>query len=1000
MSDSSQKKKLSDSLLESLRQNNPFTSNAASDPWFNRFPDIASINRKAFDEVCGLIKRKTDEPRTPLTGLILGEAGMGKTHLLRRILLDCRKQNSSALFVFVKPLFDPNRPLHHLLQEIVLSLSKNNEKEQNFSQFDWLVAEIIRDYVRYRINNSPQDATPNNKRFLEHFEADVFHIYTHSKNVRDGSMEIIEKEAVRYIHSQVPETSKRFLDVIFQYKTLEKRGLVRDWLKGDSLDEEDCDVLGVPPRAELSDEAREQESREILLTLGALFTRYHLPMVLCFDQLDNLIQSELIAGFACMIHLLVNDAASMLPLAFIRADSWNERFMKHNDKAFTDRLGSNKIPLSNCNRKEARELVSRRIEQVFGDGTKETIAINNWLLAKLESKMSSDYSPREVILFANQIVRDASEDSQPAVTPTVAENLATEYKLSCEAIATDFDTWDPESEYLKKAAELFLKNQENVHSCEPGGDKYTTWTGSVRQKDQGNDLPYACFVNTGKHWQTVAATLDRCLIFLQNNPNGICTFVTDARFGFSPTWKVTNEKREKLESLGAHILVLDQPAAVRWYGLVSLSWKIGSGDVLLETERGLMTATEKDLANFLKKEFSAAASEGQFGSIVTTPTTKPKPSSSINMEKTKNKEGKGNAEEPSVTVETISEAEEYLRNLVEALEKFKLAVLPDGYINGPRFIRLRIVPVQEKGVTLAKIQRLANDLRISLTLQITPLIQAQSGYVSVDVPRKSVKPLLLSPLIRDGASTRPDSEIAVPLGAEIDGKTYWLNLADPTMSSILIGGTTGSGKSVLLQSIVLGIRLANPNVRTEFTLIDPKRVTFTNFPLEKIDAELLYDQQPALERLMMLVEKMEQRYRLFESEKCCDIAAYNIAHPKSPLMRHVTVIDEFADLMVEKATNKELELVVQRLGQKGRAAGFHLILATQRPEAKVISPLIKANLQVKIAMKVTSQANSNIILDQPGAECLIGNGDMLLGGSVALKRLQGPRASQTDYKSL
>ena len=990
MSDSSQKKKLSDSLLESLRRNNPFTSNAASDPWFNRFPDIASINRKAFDEVCGQIKRKTDEPRTPLTGLILGEAGMGKTHLLRRILLDCRKQDSSALFVFVKPLFDSNRPMHHLLQEIVLSLSKNNEGEQSFSQFDWLVAEIIRDYVRYRIKNSPHDATPNNMRFLEHFEADVFHIYTHSKNVRAGSMEIIEKEAVRYIHSQVPETSKRFLNVIFQYKTLEKRGLVRDWLKGDSLDEEDCDVLGVPPRAELSDEAREQESREILLTLGALFTRYRLPMVLCFDQLDNLIQPDLIAGFASMIHLLVNDAAGMLPLAFIRADSWNERFMKHKDKAFTDRLESNKIPLSNCNREEARELVSRRIEQVFGDGTKETIAINNWLLAKLESKMSGDHSPREVILFANRIVREASEDSQPTVAPTVAENLATEYMESCEAIAADFDTWDPESEYLKKAAELFLKNQENVHTCEPGDDKYTTWTGTVRQKGKGNDLPYACFVNTGKHWQTVAATLDRCLIFLQNNPTGICTFVTDARFGFSPTWKVTNEKREKLESLGAHILVLDQPTAVRWYGLVSLSWKIGSGDVLLETERGLMTATEKDLANFLKKEFSAAANEGLFGKIVTASTIKPK----------KPKPSQENAIKSDIPVETTSEAEKYLRKLVEALDKFKLAVLADGYISGPRFIRLRIKPVQEKGVTLAKIQRLANDLRISLTLQITPLIQAQSGYVSVDVPRKSVKPLLLSPLIRDGASTRPDSEIAVPLGAEIDGKTYWLNLADPTMSSILIGGTTGSGKSVLLQSIVLGIRLANPNVRTEFTLIDPKRVTFTNFPLEKIDAELLYEQQPALERLMMLVEEMEQRYRLFESKKCCDIAAYNIAHSKSPLTRHVTVIDEFADLMVEKATNKELELVVQRLGQKGRAAGFHLILATQRPEAKIISPLIKANLQVKIAMKVTSQANSNIILDQPGAECLIGNGDMLLGGSVAIKRLQAPWASQTDYESL
>ncbi|MCL2120583.1 MAG: FtsK/SpoIIIE domain-containing protein [Planctomycetaceae bacterium] len=347
-----------------------------------------------------------------------------------------------------------------------------------------------------------------------------------------------------------------------------------------------------------------------------------------------------------------------------------------------------------------------------------------------------------------------------------------------------------------------------------------------------------------------------------------------------------------------------------------------------------------------------------------------------------------------------SEADDHLQRLVDYLGKHRLPVEPVGYINGPRFIRLKINPRPEKGVTVAKIQRLANDMKVGLDLANPPLIQAQSGYVSVDVPRRNIKPLLLSPLIRDGEATRPDSDVAVPVGAEIDGKTFWLNFADPAMSSVLIGGTSGSGKSVLLQSLVLGLRLANPNVRTEFTLIDPKRVTFMKIPLEKIDAELICDPQPALERLTQLVEEMEQRYCLLESEKCFDIEAYNLANSQTPLTHHVTVIDEFADLMVDKKANKELELVIQRLGQKGRAAGFHLVLATQRPEAKVISPLIKANLQVKIAMKVTSQANSKIILDEDGAECLIGNGDMLLGGSVKPVRLQGAWASATDYEAL
>ena len=163
---------------------------------------------------------------------------------------------------------------------------------------------------------------------------------------------------------------------------------------------------------------------------------------------------------------------------------------------------------------------------------------------------------------------------------------------------------------------------------------------------------------------------------------------------------------------------------------------------------------------------------------------------------------------------------------------------------------------------------------------------------------------------------------------------------------------------------------------------------------------MIYDPQSSLARLSLLAEEMEKRYPLFESKKCSDITAYNIAEKQSSLTHHIAVIDEFADLMIDRSANKELELVIQRLGQKGRAAGFHLILATQRPEAKIISPLIKANLQVKIAMKVTSQANSKIILDQSGAECLIGNGDMLLGGSVKPLRLQGALTSQTDYNSL
>jgi hypothetical protein len=227
-------------------------------------------------------------------------------------------------------------------------------------------------------------------------------------------------------------------------------------------------------------------------------------------------------------------------------------------------------------------------------------------------------SPREVILLANQIIRNASAESPQSLPPLYesmsVESMSAEYKKACESVAVDFDEWDPDSEYLKEAAKLFLEHQDNVLTCEPGNDKYMIWTGMLKALDA--EIHYGCFINTSKNARTVLAILDRCKTFLQKHPNGLCTYITDMRCDFKTTWNATNERRREVESLGGNIVILDQHAAVRWYGLVSLSLKIGSGDIIFETEYGLRTATDKDLANFLKSEFSSHAIEGGFDRII------------------------------------------------------------------------------------------------------------------------------------------------------------------------------------------------------------------------------------------------------------------------------------------------------------------------------------------------------------------------------------------------
>jgi S-DNA-T family DNA segregation ATPase FtsK/SpoIIIE len=346
------------------------------------------------------------------------------------------------------------------------------------------------------------------------------------------------------------------------------------------------------------------------------------------------------------------------------------------------------------------------------------------------------------------------------------------------------------------------------------------------------------------------------------------------------------------------------------------------------------------------------------------------------------------------------EGQARMAQLLEALRDHRLAVEGLGYVCGPSFIRLKIRPDASKGTTVRKIEKTDEDLQVALGLPSPPMIAPQSGCVSVDVPRAARQTLSLADMMKTAASTQPKSEAAFPLGLDIDGRVFWVDLAEPIMTSVLIGGTSGSGKSVLLRSAVISLLSYAPRDSLSFTLIDPKRVTFTDLKTLRCleEGKLLLDTEDAMEALSATVEEMERRYALMEDADVSDVSGYNEKSAKlgaARLKRRVLIIDEYADMIVSSKTRATLELFVQRICQKGRAAGIHLILATQRPDAKVVTGVIKANLQLRVALKVTSQANSQIILGEGvgQAQYLLGHGDLLVGGSVPLQRLQAPLAS-------
>lgn len=340
-----------------------------------------------------------------------------------------------------------------------------------------------------------------------------------------------------------------------------------------------------------------------------------------------------------------------------------------------------------------------------------------------------------------------------------------------------------------------------------------------------------------------------------------------------------------------------------------------------------------------------------------------------------------------------AEGLERMVQLLKALKDLGLSVADAGVVCGPCFIRLKVRPDAAKGTTVKKIDNRADDLQVQMALPVPPVIQAYGGYVGVDVPRSSRQVLSLEALIQQGEKSRPRSEAAFPLGMRVDGSVFWADLSEPSMTSMLIGGTSGSGKSVLLRSVVIGLLLCAPKDSVNFTLIDPKRVTFVDLAALRAleEGRILCDVEEAMEALKEAVDEMERRYELMERAKVSHLTDYN-AVAGERLRRRVLIIDEYADLMMRKETAKDLEYFIQRLCQKGRAAGFHLLLATQLPNAKIVTGVIKANLQLRVALKVASKSNSQIILGEgfTQAQHLLGHGDMLVGNGSSVERLQGP----------
>ena len=344
--------------------------------------------------------------------------------------------------------------------------------------------------------------------------------------------------------------------------------------------------------------------------------------------------------------------------------------------------------------------------------------------------------------------------------------------------------------------------------------------------------------------------------------------------------------------------------------------------------------------------------------------------------------------------ENLAELNESSEALANTLRSFHVNILGEPrHACGPTVTRYEVTPAA--GVRVRTITNLADDIALALRSSGGVRIEAPipgTNSVGIEIPNKTRSTIYLRELIESKAFTSSQSKRTACLGSGIAGEPLIFDIAK--MPHLLIAGTTGSGKSVCINCIVMSLLYKATPEDVRLIMIDPKKVEFSIYKnIPHLMAPVVTTPKDAAGALQAAVEEMEHRFELFEQVGVRDLKGYNNATKDDPDMPHlpyiVIIIDELADLMM--TARDEVETAICRIAQKARAAGMNLIIGTQRPSADVVTGLIKANVPSRIAFAVKSQVDSRVILDHIGAEALTGRGDMLFVpiGSMRDTRVQG-----------
>jgi len=570
------------SACKILKENNPFYSNSHPDPWVPNFPNITSLNGDVFDSIIRIIGHNKTHPHEPIGVLVNGESGSGKTHMIARIREYCEHSGFDVKFAAIKPIIDYQAPLRRVLKGIITNLAHPTGDSRHDTQIHGLIFSLIWDFYTHNPDTQTviKKAEKDYKRFFSV-------LYQNKKRLTDffGKVE-------SWILAEIPGLNKVFVQLLFSFCHPDLQQIAKMRLMGEICDPDDAHALHIPYQ-EPSDPAMEDEARDFLISLGLILSRYGQNLIVCFDQLENLTDQDLIKAFDRIIFTLINDCRSIIPLTFTRTLFWEKKLYPNLDPSSRERIAMNQFSLHGCTDQEIEDIIRTRIQGILTENWETPY---NWLITEIKKTIHKNPSPRVVIRCADSIILTCEISSPGIPHATPMEIIHAAYTNERDLILSDLDSWPPDSEELTEAIRIYLTSRRyDIRYTKPGRK-------SILQVHDGKS-GCCIIINTNQNHSAIGSGFATGTQYLKEHPGASCIYLTDPRcIVTKQNWKPTNQKKDEFIAAGGKILQPSTSDIARFYALYSLSCKIVEGDIQIDTGTGIRSATSEELIAYICDE--------------------------------------------------------------------------------------------------------------------------------------------------------------------------------------------------------------------------------------------------------------------------------------------------------------------------------------------------------------------------------------------------------------